>query len=251
MTIVGGFDVHREQITFDYVDGDGLVHWGRIRPATRSTLRRWLAEHCSIHEALRRKFKAIAVPEGLREQIVSERRARFSHPLRRKAPLLAVAAALFLLLIGITRLYLRPRDDTSFSNFISGMSGKVQRLYPAMDLETSDMQQIRRYLAKMQARADYILPAGLQKTTVTGCAAFSWFGKRVSMVCFNSGTNSKPKTPDLYLFVIDRSDLRHPPAAAEPQPALVNGLPTASWRSGNNVYVLAGSEDEASLRKYY
>jgi len=28
MTMVGGFDVHRNQITFDYVDDDGLVHWG-------------------------------------------------------------------------------------------------------------------------------------------------------------------------------------------------------------------------------
>jgi transposase len=46
MTMVGGFDVHRQQITFDYVDEDGLVHWGQIRPATRTTLRRWLAEHC-------------------------------------------------------------------------------------------------------------------------------------------------------------------------------------------------------------
>ena len=25
MTMVGGFDVHRKQITFDYVDDDGLV----------------------------------------------------------------------------------------------------------------------------------------------------------------------------------------------------------------------------------
>ena len=46
MTMVGGLDVHRQQITFDYVDDDGLVHWGQIRPATRQTLRRWLAEHC-------------------------------------------------------------------------------------------------------------------------------------------------------------------------------------------------------------
>jgi hypothetical protein len=41
MTMVGGFDVHRQQITFDYVDDDGLVHWGQIRPATRKTLRGW------------------------------------------------------------------------------------------------------------------------------------------------------------------------------------------------------------------
>jgi transposase len=46
MTMVGGFDVHRQQITFDYVDDDGVVHWGQIRPATRKTLRAWLAEHC-------------------------------------------------------------------------------------------------------------------------------------------------------------------------------------------------------------
>src|SRR5689334_18688331 len=46
MTMVGGFDVHRQQITFDYVDDDGLVHWGQLRPATRTTVQGWLAEHC-------------------------------------------------------------------------------------------------------------------------------------------------------------------------------------------------------------
>jgi transposase len=51
MTMVGGFDVHRKQITFDYVDDDGLVRCGEIRPATRSTLRRWLGEHCSAGDA--------------------------------------------------------------------------------------------------------------------------------------------------------------------------------------------------------
>ena len=51
MTMVGGLDVHRRQITFDYVDDDGLVHWGQIRPATRKTLRGWLAEHFRDGEA--------------------------------------------------------------------------------------------------------------------------------------------------------------------------------------------------------
>ncbi|HWF69248.1 MAG TPA: IS110 family transposase [Mycobacterium sp.] len=51
MTMVGGFDVHRQQITFDYVDDDGLVHWGQIRPATRKMLRCWLGEHCPDGDA--------------------------------------------------------------------------------------------------------------------------------------------------------------------------------------------------------
>src|SRR4029078_6718640 len=51
MTMVGGFDVHRKQITFDYVDDDGLVRWGQIRPATRKTVRAWLGEHCPDGDA--------------------------------------------------------------------------------------------------------------------------------------------------------------------------------------------------------
>ena len=43
MTIVGGFDVHRRQITFDYLDTEtGEVKRGRITPATREGLRQWL-----------------------------------------------------------------------------------------------------------------------------------------------------------------------------------------------------------------
>src|SRR5215218_2491386 len=43
MAIVGGFDVHRAQITFDYLDTDsGEVSAGQIRPASRQTLRNWL-----------------------------------------------------------------------------------------------------------------------------------------------------------------------------------------------------------------
>ena len=43
MAIVGGFDVHRAQITFDYLDTDsGQVTAGQIRPATRPALRNWL-----------------------------------------------------------------------------------------------------------------------------------------------------------------------------------------------------------------
>jgi transposase len=45
MTIVGGFDVHRAQITFDYLDTEtGEVSTGQVRPATRPVLRRWLTE---------------------------------------------------------------------------------------------------------------------------------------------------------------------------------------------------------------
>ena len=51
MAIVGGFDVHRAQITFDYVDTQsGEVTTGQIRPATRPVLRMWLARFDGRHD---------------------------------------------------------------------------------------------------------------------------------------------------------------------------------------------------------
>jgi transposase len=45
MSIIGGLDVHRAQITFDWMDRDsGETRRGRIAPATRAALRGWLGE---------------------------------------------------------------------------------------------------------------------------------------------------------------------------------------------------------------
>ena len=44
MRIVGGLDIHRRQITFDYLDErSGQSRRGRIAPADRLLLRRWLS----------------------------------------------------------------------------------------------------------------------------------------------------------------------------------------------------------------
>src|SRR2546430_3386420 len=44
MTIVGGLDIHRKQLTFDYVEVEtGRLERGRITPADRAHLAGWLA----------------------------------------------------------------------------------------------------------------------------------------------------------------------------------------------------------------
>ncbi len=44
MPIVGGLDIHRKQITFDYLGtGTGQVRRGQVSPADREHLRAWLA----------------------------------------------------------------------------------------------------------------------------------------------------------------------------------------------------------------
>src|SRR5215475_3266634 len=44
MPIVGGLDIHRKQLTFDYLDTEtGEVKRGQVAPADRAHLRAWLA----------------------------------------------------------------------------------------------------------------------------------------------------------------------------------------------------------------
>ena len=44
MPIVGGVDIHRKQLTFDYLDTvTGQVVRGQVSPADREHLRGWLA----------------------------------------------------------------------------------------------------------------------------------------------------------------------------------------------------------------
>src|SRR6266545_2395112 len=51
MAIVGGFDIHRRQVTFDYVDTvTGQVRRGRIAPACRETLRQWLERFAGVED---------------------------------------------------------------------------------------------------------------------------------------------------------------------------------------------------------
>ena len=51
MPIVGGLDIHRKQITFDYLDtATGEVRRGQIAPADRAHLRAWLARFAGLDD---------------------------------------------------------------------------------------------------------------------------------------------------------------------------------------------------------
>src|SRR5437763_12552132 len=46
MAIIGAFDVHRRQVTYDVLDTvSGQVRRGQVRPACRATLRQFLARY--------------------------------------------------------------------------------------------------------------------------------------------------------------------------------------------------------------
>jgi uncharacterized membrane protein YbaN (DUF454 family) len=215
----------------------------------------WFEEHCAVQNAIRDRFKQAAVPPDLKEQIVSEHHARSKVIWWRQpvSPLMAVAAV-FLAVIGIAVLWLRPAsvpaENVNTATFRDRMEGEALRNYP-MTLETNDLTQIRADLARQQAPADFVLPEKLAQTPLAGCGVLKWRDRQVSMICFLTG---KPLPPgdksDLFLFVVDRGSLPDAPDTSTPQIHPGIKLITATWTIGNKTYVLATEGDDAFIRKY-
>src|SRR5262245_20198966 len=191
-------------------------------------LAKWFDENCALHEAIRAKFQQIPVPAGLKEQILSEQKVRPVIVWWRRPVVLAAAIAA--LLLGLAIVWLRaPREEDSFEVFRRMMVRTALRTY-SMDLETTNLNQIRAYLARTTAITNYALPQSLQKIEAAGCVALTWHSKPVSMVCFRSG---KPLAPgqksDLFFFAIRRTSVTGTPPTDPPHFAKVNKLMTASW----------------------
>ena len=213
-------------------------------------LARWFGEHCARQEVLRGRFRQIAVPAGLKEQIISEQasRERIIHWRPRLA--LAAAAIVLVFLSAFFWWPHHPADDT-LAIYQDQMARIALRGY-YMDLTTNDPVPIRDHFVENQAPADYVLPAGLAKAPIVGCAVQGWQTAKVSMICFHSGRPQPPgQAPDLWLFVVDRAAI---PDAPEPGPArifTINRLTAAVWTQGDKVYLLGlAGDDPATLQKF-
>jgi hypothetical protein len=216
---------------------------------TDPELAAWFQQHCAFQDAARAAFNDIPVPEALKEQILSERKAHNTLSSRRRV-LVAACAAIIIAFVGIvTFRSLEPAKPT-FASFHSRMMGMILR-YPAMDLETNNLQAIRQELAKHGEIDNLPFTVPLDKTAGTGCASLRWHGKSVSMICFNSGKNGKPKNPDLFLFVIDKTLVKDPPPGVPLISQARKSLVSGSWTSGDKTYVLAALGNEDFLRKYF
>jgi len=209
-------------------------------------LREWFAEHQAFQTAVRAKFQEIRAPEQLR--IALSRSQKVVRPPLQfwQRPLWIAAAAIFVALLMLTALYLRPAIPDRFAFYRESMVSAAVRMY-GMDIETKDPNQLRQFIAQRGAPADYDLTKRLAKLQLKGGGLLRWRGNPVTMVCFDRGTGDT-----LFLFVMKRSALKDPPAqnAQAASLAQVDGLMTASWTNGADTYLLAGPAEPDFARKY-
>ncbi len=216
-------------------------------------LAQWLEMHCARQFVLREKFRQIAVPAGLKEQILSEHAAsqrRLTRPafnLQRALALCGIIVVALLALFAYSQR--RPAEDT-LAVFQNQMVSVALRGY-AMDLLTDDAEKIRAFLNGKNAPTDFVLPEPLKSVAQSGCAIQGWRDTRASMICFRTG---KPLLPgaasDLWLFVVDAKSVKGAPASSVPQFAQVNRLITATWTRDGKVYLLGMEGEAADIQRF-
>ncbi len=213
-------------------------------------LKAWLAAHSARQVALRDTIRQITPPAGLKEQILSEHVARAKILFWR--PRLALAAAAAILLLGMLAFLLssKPGADDTLGVYQSQMAGVALRGY-GMDLTTNDQTQIRAYLAKHRAPADFVLPGRLGQAALAGCGVEGWQNTKVSMICFRTAKSvAAGGRSDLWLFVVDSAAVKGAPAGASPRFTKVNRLFTAAWTRDGRLYILGAEGGEGAIKQY-
>ncbi len=223
------------------IDAEDPAFAEALRTAERDPqLALWLKDHVATYATVRARLKTAPVPAGLTRRILS------AQPLAWwRQPAYQLAASLFILAaLGIFWLS-RPAKEATLDEY-RRFTARVVTGHYAMGLESADAEAVRRFLEANQAPSDFALPKTLQQERLLGCAALSWDGHPVSLLCFRRQPG--PGAPDLWFFITDGGALPQPIAA--PEFATVTQVGTVGWSRAGKTYLLAGRDDARSLQRY-
>jgi hypothetical protein len=208
-------------------------------------LQRWLDDSIAFDKAITQKLCAVEVPSGLRDSILHG--GKVSRPSSWMRPLhkLAIAAAILLFAIvgSVVHQVSKPRLagwQTEGLDVISSLVKGKSRF----DFQSHNSAQLVAWLADNRAMTATEIPDRLMGMQSLGCKTFSWNGTDVSVICFVSDGR------EVHLVMTKASAVANRALKSEPQMVQRGDWATATWRSGEMVYMLAleGSPDQ--LRSY-
>ncbi|HRT58534.1 MAG TPA: hypothetical protein P5038_18050 [Candidatus Paceibacterota bacterium] len=205
-------------------------------------LRDWLDRELAFQTAVRSRLRAVEPPPDLKQRVLARGKVS-SLPVWWQRPGVWAAAAAVALLLAVAAIWNRAPAPDRFTNYQERMAGTALRQY-GMDLETSDMNQLRAFVQARGGPADYAVPPGLARLQLTGGGLLRWRNNPVTMVCFDRGDRQM-----LFLFVMKRAAVKDPPPET-PQVGRKVDLTTVSWSQGGNTYFLAGPAEPDFVKKY-
>lgn len=203
----------------------------------------WLAESQQFDQAIASKLRGLAVPSNLRATILAG--AKFSKPLRwwQRSRVWAMAA-LFVVLASVTAWQVSKRDRLdAWQTDALAVLDKVETGALNLDFENPQPEHLVDWLRQNAAPAPAIIPPALAAHPTFGCKTIDSGGRKVSLICFDLGNEDQA-----HLFTTARAGLKVEPPEKPPIFSKQHHWNLASWRSGEEVHLLATQVDETRLR---
>jgi hypothetical protein len=162
-----------------------------------------------------------------------------------RRPWLALAAALVACAV-LFAVWMAPKPPTDFSAYERDMTEFLTSELDSLDFLNPDVLQVQHWLAERHSHGDLVVPAGLSGGRSIGCRILDWQGRKVTLVCFLLGG-----VREVHLFVIDQSDLIHPPIGSRPVFRNDGSWTTAAWSEQGKTYLVAGRGDRSFLERCF
>ena len=212
--------------------------------ARNPKLAQWFAEEQAFDRAIAAHLDAVPAPLGLKTRIL----ANAAPPAESRqwswaARLAAVAALLFLLAQIISLFRASAPASTVIPDYAREMVSFI-RLVPPLEMESHDLDAIKRWLAKKDA-APMDVPSRLAALQPVGCRVLSFRGEKVALICFQRSEDRLA-----HLFVVDRAAMPKMKPGAKPVFLDAGGWTTASWAENDRVYMIAVQGDRAAVERF-
>jgi anti-sigma factor RsiW len=211
----------------------------------------WFAREQQWDARIRRELNTVPVPADLKAHILAgqrlvalpvanERPGLFSW----RSPVIWAMAATVIFFLGFAFTWSPPQPARNLADFADAMILASPVDAHHVDVDNSNLQQVKAWLAERHAVADIDLPPAIKNAPgLMGCRIMNWQGRSVSMLCFMMNG-----TQHVDLFVTSASNLADAPPPGTPRFAMVDQQMTAGWSDGGNVYLMTGKVPEEFLR---
>jgi hypothetical protein len=204
----------------------------------------WFAEQQSFDRAVGRACREMSAPAELRARLLAQkdsRRAWWHRPIRAAEFAMAASIALLLTLGGF---WWNSKREKNFAPLRDRAIQESWNGNQHVKLETSNLAEIRRFIAAHDLRGDFKLPPELAAMRPRGCTLLRLDGHDIPFICFVDGAKH------LHLLVMDHEEYPVAPVAEAPDFDKWRSSTIATWSQGNTTFVLTGMRPAEFVKKF-
>lgn len=211
----------------------------------------WFAEQQRFDSQISGGLQQVRVPSRLKAEILAPGKkeesavaAWWQNLFSWQSPVAWAAAVVMVVVLSLALFRAKPEGAARFADYSAQMVNAAVNDRHHVDIEASGMKQALAWLAAHQGENNLNLPADLSGDKgLMGCRVLDWHGQKVSMLCY-----SVKGMEHVDVFVAEAAIFPDAPPTDNPQFAVSNGLPTASWTHAGKVYLAVSHGDDAILK---